>query len=187
MKKGERVTDSTLSASNERPSLKQSTGWFAAGDGFHQALTLLSDGAFKLFAYIWVKADRQTACFQATQKDLAIVLGKSRRILGSYVSELSEKKVCRVHMGTNQFVCTTFEICDAYWPYHRSHSVSATESSQPQDYVQSLRQQFLALGCGTGHFGASNQHSAEQLEARGIALQIVEDALLLGACRKYLS
>src|SRR5438552_1488576 len=106
------MTDLTLPRSNERSSLKQSTGWFAAGDSFRQALTLLSDGAFKLFTYICLKADRQTACFQATQKDLAMVLGKSRRILGSYVRELKEKKVCDVHVGTNQFFSTTFEICD---------------------------------------------------------------------------
>ena len=32
--------------------LKQPTGWFAAGREFAQALTLLSDGAFKLYVYI---------------------------------------------------------------------------------------------------------------------------------------
>lgn len=179
------MTDSTLSPRNERPSLKQSTGWFAAGDGFHQALTLLSDGAFNLFAYICVKADRQTACFQATQKDLAIVLGKSRRILGRYVSELSEKKVCRVHMGTNQFTRTTFEICDAYWPYQKPSRTSV--STEAGGYVPSICKYFVSLGCGTGRFGSSDVRAAEKFRERGIPLAVVEDAMLVGACRKFVS
>ena len=40
--------------------LKQATGWFAAGDPMLDALHLLSDGAFKLFAYLALTADRQT-------------------------------------------------------------------------------------------------------------------------------
>jgi hypothetical protein len=42
------------------PGLKQPSGWFAAGAAFRQALTLLSDGAFKLFAYLCLQAKRQT-------------------------------------------------------------------------------------------------------------------------------
>ena len=35
-----------------RLQLKQPTGWFAAGREFAQALTLLSDGAFKLYVHL---------------------------------------------------------------------------------------------------------------------------------------
>ena len=37
---------------SERMSLKETTGWFAAGNAFRKALGLLSDGAFRLFAHI---------------------------------------------------------------------------------------------------------------------------------------
>jgi hypothetical protein len=132
-----------------------------------------------------VKADRQTACFQATQKDLAIVLGKSRRILGRYVTELSEKKVCRVHMGTNQFARTTFEICDAYWPYQKPSRTSV--STEADGYVPSICKYFVSLGCGTGRFGSSDVRAAEKFRERGIPLAVVEDAMLVGACRKFVS
>ena len=46
--------------------LKQPTGWFAAGREFAQALTLLSDGAFKLYVYACLRADRHTGCLRAT-------------------------------------------------------------------------------------------------------------------------
>jgi hypothetical protein len=169
-----------------RTGLKQPSGWFAAGEPFRQALALLSDGAFKLFAYLCLQADRRTGCLKATHRELAAALGKSRRILGSYVSELQAKQLCHVASGKNQFEPTSFQISDDYWPYHRLSEGAETESPRP-GYVESIRQHFLALGCGSGQFGPSSQRLARQLEARGIALGVVEDALLLGGCRKYLS
>jgi hypothetical protein len=48
--------------------LKHPTGWFAAGREFAQALTLLSDGAFKLYVYACLRAGRHTGCLRATVK-----------------------------------------------------------------------------------------------------------------------
>ena len=42
--------------------LKQPTGWFAATHQMRQALDLLSDGAFELFVYLSLTADRRTGC-----------------------------------------------------------------------------------------------------------------------------
>ena len=38
--------------------LKQPTGWFAAGREVAHAMTLLSDGAFKLYLHLCLQADR---------------------------------------------------------------------------------------------------------------------------------
>ena len=46
--------------STPRLILKQPTGWFAAGREFTQAITLLSDGAFKLYVYACLHAGRHT-------------------------------------------------------------------------------------------------------------------------------
>ena len=40
--------------------IKGPSGWFAAGQQWQQALSQLSDGAFKLFAYASLNADRAT-------------------------------------------------------------------------------------------------------------------------------
>lgn len=104
---------------NERLMLKDTTGWFAAGDSFQNALASLSDGAFKLFAYLCLQADRRTGCFETTHQQLALALLKSNRIIGSYVAELERKSICTVHRGKNQFPRSAFDICDKYWPYYR--------------------------------------------------------------------
>jgi hypothetical protein len=57
--------------SNPRLILKQPTGWFAAGREFAQALTLLSDGAFRLYVYVCLMANRHTGRLSATVEDLA--------------------------------------------------------------------------------------------------------------------
>ena len=98
--------------------LKESSGWFAAGSSFRRALAVLSDGAFKLFAYICLQADRRTGRYEAVQAELATAIGKSRRIVGKYVEELEPKGV-HGSKGNNQYARTSFEIRDEYWPYHR--------------------------------------------------------------------
>jgi len=167
----------------DRLRLKEPVGWFAAGEGFRNAVGLLSDGAFKLFAYLSLQANRRTGCLAATHKELATALGKSKRIIGSYVAELEAKEVCKVRAGKNQFIATVYEISDRYWPYHRAPASS--ESPEIKAYVESVRECFEGLGCTSGKFGAAEIETTRQLQRRAVPLGIVYEAMLLGACRKF--
>lgn len=165
--------------------LKEPVGWFAAGEGFRSALGLLSDGAFKLFAHLSLQANRRTGCLAATHRELAAALGKSKRIIGSYVAELEAKEVCIVRLGKNQFTATVYEISDRYWPYHRIPS--CPESSEIGAYVESVRECFNGLGCTNIKFGPAEIETTRKLQRRAIPLGIIHDAMLLGACRKLAS
>lgn len=177
------MTDPSFTAKRERLTLKESAGWFAAGDSFRRALSVLSDGAFKLLALLCLEADRRTGRHQATHKELAAALGKSRRIISSYVAELKAKGVCNIEPGENQFARTVLEIADSYWPYHRNGD--SPELPEQQAYVASVREHFLSLGCAIGKFGASEARSARDMQQRGIPLAVIENAMLMGSCRKY--
>src|SRR5215472_5339200 len=107
-------------ASNRRIRLKQERGWFAAGEGFRRALRSLSDGGFKLFVWLCLQAKCETGMIEASHSDLARALGKSKRAVGRWTAELDAKAVCKVEPGRNQHDRTRFQICDPYWPYHRS-------------------------------------------------------------------
>lgn len=179
------MTNQTFPPMNERLSLKEPTGWFAAGRAFRKALALLSDGAFRLFAHICLDADRRTGRLRATHKELATALGKSKRAIGTYVAELESKGVCFLESGKNQFAGTVFEISDSYWPYHRAGN--GFESPEQKAYVESVHECFLTLGCGSGNFGAADEAAACEMHRHGIPLAVIEDAMLLGACRKYSS
>jgi hypothetical protein len=167
--------------------LKEPSGWFAAGTSFRRALRTLSDGAFKLFAYLCLEADRQTGRHEAVQAELAKAIGKSRRIVGKYIEELQQKHVCTVRPGSNQYARTCFEICDEYWPYRQTLEVLATNGQVRNDYVDAIKSSFFAIGCTIGKFSCRDAQFAQDLQQRGIPLQIVRDALLMGAARKYIS
>ena len=178
------MTDQSFLSTNERLRLKQTTGWFAAGDAFRKALALLSDGAFRLFVYLCLGADRRTGRLLATHRELAVALGKSKRAIGTYVAELEAEGICLVQSGKNQFAGTIFEISDCFWPYHR---IANTEPPEQETYIDAVRDCFLGLGCGSGRFGAAEIATARNLQRRGIPLAVVEDAMFLGASRKYMS
>ncbi len=148
-------------------------------------MTILSDGGFKLFAYICLQADRRTGYFRATHRELAAALGKSKRAIGTYVAELEAGGICRIVPGKNQFGATSFEISDDYWPYQRL--VGSPESPDQKAYVQSVRNWFLSLGCACSNFGAAEEATAREMQKRGIPLSVVEEAMLMGAARKYSS
>ena len=166
--------------------MKESTGWFPAGATFGKALLTLSDGAFKLFAYLCLAADRRTGRFETTQRELARVLGKSRRIIGSYVAELDRNQICHVRQGANQFARTLFEITDEYWPYEKCNDTSAPTSEKIR-FLQAVRETLLSIACGPGKFTGSDERTAGRMESDGVPLVVVQDAIFLGACRKYVS
>lgn len=201
-------------SSNARLRLKQGRerGWFAAGEGFRRALGRLSDGAFKLFAWLCLEAERESGRIWATHKELSRALGKSKRAVGGYVGELEAKGMCRVEGGTNQHAPTRFEICEDYWPYQRvvrsmrgqaladdaGGAASAkcgeggTQVRRPkgsaeelEEYVGTIREWFIRIGCGKGSFNAADGRYAGQLQQRGVRLGTVESALLVGEARKY--
>lgn len=182
------MTNNSPRPKEKRLCLKETSGWFPAGQAFQQALILLSDGAFKMFVYLCLNADRQTASYTATHHRLAAVLKKSRRAIGTYVVELQEKGICSVQAGKNNYVCTVFQVREAYWPYRISEASQCNNPAQdPNRYVDSIRDSFLKLGCTVGRFSPADERGARELEKRGVALTVVHDAILLGACRKYIS
>src|SRR6266498_1472867 len=103
--------------SENRLRLKRPRGWFAASDEFRAALELLSDGAFRLFVYLCLEADRKTGRILTSYSELAREISRSRRVVVSYVRELDQKGVCVVRAGRNQHTRTLIEVADSYWPY----------------------------------------------------------------------
>ena len=94
--------------------------WFAAGREVSRALALLSDGAFRLFIYFCLNADRKTGQLRITHSDLAKAVGRSRRSIIIYMEELQRQQVCRVQSATNQHDSGHIEICDSFWPYEKA-------------------------------------------------------------------
>lgn len=176
-----------INVKEDRLCLKEPSGWFVAGASFRRALRTLSDGAFKLFAHLCLEADRRTGRFDAVQEELAEAIGKSRRVVGKYLDELKDKQVCIVRSAKNQYARTCIEIRDEYWPYRRTLEVEIVNGELRNAYVEAIKSSFVAIGCTIGKFSARDAQFAQDLQQRGIPLEVMQDALLMGAVRKYIS
>ncbi len=168
---------------NRKLRLKKNSGWFPAGESFLNAMSVLSDHTFKLFVFVCLNADRETATYTASVTRLTAVLGRFRTEVDRYIAELQNKKVCLVNRVPYSPI--TFRVLEAYWPYEcdAGPEVPADDGL----YVDAVRTLFLGLGCSSGRFGRPEANQARTLEKRGISLQELEDAMIVGACRKYVS
>jgi hypothetical protein len=156
--------------------LKQSTGWFAAGWQFAQALEELSDPAFKLYAWVCLRADRHTGRVQSTASELASALKKPEHWVESAVRELVERSVCRRRDPD------VLEIADRYWPYEKQ-----SRPAESKDYVGEVRRMLLAPACVRCSFSAADERLAQDLDRRGVSLEQLQRAIWLGCARKYVS
>jgi len=154
--------------------LKQSSGWFAAGWTFAEAMTTLSDAAFKLFAWLCLNADRHTGRIRITVTEMAQTLGKSEEEIEAARDELVNRGVCR--RGTD----LELEIADRYWPYEKQPPASG-----PDAYVAQVRKLLSEPACIRCRFSAADEKLARDLHQRGVSLAQVEHAIRLGCARKY--
>ncbi len=165
--------------------LKESTGWFAAGPRMLAALRLLSDGAFKLFVYLALTADRGSGCLALRQADLARALGKSRNSIGAYLEELARQHICVIKPAPNQHQPGAIQITDDFWPYHRD-PVSESAAGEAA-FVEQIRSWLAHYAIVRSSFGAVERKLAAQWFRDGIPWRQVERALLLGLSRKHLA
>jgi len=164
--------------------LKQPTGWFAAGREFAQAITLLSDGAFKLYVYACLRAGRHTGCLRATVEELARAMTRAPTAIAMNLDELEERAVCRViRNGGSQLV---LEIRDRFWPYQRQQSSERTLGPETE-FVDRVRDLFLAPACVQASFSAADEKLALGMHRRGVSMEQIKRAILLGCARKYVA
>ena len=101
------------------------------------------------------------------------------------MAELEREGICSIRSGSNQYARNIFEIVDDYWPYLRPTIAEETKRKEEDAYVAAVRDSFLATGCTRGKFGIGDERSARAMREKGVSLELLQDALLLGACRKY--
>jgi hypothetical protein len=158
--------------------LKQPTGWFAAGREVAQAITLLSDGSFKLYLHLCLQADRHTARVVLNTAELMQVLRQDGAWIEACLGELYRKNVCERH-GDG------VEICDRFWPYQKQAGVAAPAPEVA--FVMQVRTAFLKPACVRSTFTAADEKLALNLCRRAVPLEQVHRAIWLGCTRKYVA
>ena len=157
--------------------LKRPTGWFAAGDEVGDALSLLSDGAFRLYMWLCLHADRSRGSVLAGTSGLVRTMGRSQEQIASALDELVRKRICILYIDD------VIEITDRFWPYRRA-AVAAPVTGRAS-YVGSVRRIFLERRCVQSTFTHADEQFAAELHQMGVPVTDVERAILLGSLRKY--
>jgi hypothetical protein len=165
--------------------LKSPKGWFAAGDEVRRAVTLLTDGAFKLFVYICLHARRNTGTLETSQTELARNLQKSQGSVRNYLRELQAAGVCKSQMTQSRHAKGVIEIAPEYWPYDRSPGEPPLEGETT--FVTGIKNLLLARACVRSSFSVADERLSREWYERGIPLNLVEQAILFACTRKYVS
>ena len=165
--------------------LKHPTGWFAANASFKRALVELPDGAFRLFALLCLEAERPSGRLAFHHTTLAQKLNKSRRSVGTYLKLLQEKGFCRFSSSPNQHQAGTLHISAQYWPYLTDSP--QTTSSHETTYLKAVEQFYSSRPCVRFSFSQADRSLARTWFAQSIDLSLVEQAILFGCGRKYVS
>ena len=168
--------------------LKRRAGFFAAGAEFARALDVLGDGAFKLFAHACLEADRASGRLAFERGELAQRLGKSRSALGRHLRELVRAGVCELETAPNQHRHSVLAVRAEYWPY-RGTQVRSPARPEPSatTYVAAVRRAFLGPACVQAAFSPADERLAAGWHARGVPLETVRRAILLGCVRKSMA
>jgi len=138
--------------------LKHPSGFFAAGCEMKEALTVLSDGAFKIYVYVCLHADRRTAQLRFRMAELAQATGHSTRSLTSYLEELGRTEVSQIYRATNQHEVGRIEIRDRFWPYEKQQPATLEDPEQAL-FVTRVRGLFLEPACVSSAFSAARMRN----------------------------
>jgi len=171
--------------SENRLTMKHSGGFFAAGAQMKDALGVLSDGAFKIFVYVCLHADRRTAQLRFRMAELAQATGHSTRSLTSYLQEIG-KEVGIVYRAANQHELGRIEIRDRFWPYQKQAAETTADPEQAL-YVARVRGLFLEPACVQAMFSAADEKLAADWYRAGFPFEQIERAVLIGCARKYVA
>jgi hypothetical protein len=161
-----------------RLTLKQPTGWFAAGREVAEALMLLPDPAFRLYMYLCLNADRHTGKFVVDANRMARVLGRAPVAIQEHLGELCAQGVCHRR-------AEVVEICDRYWPYQKR--VRAADDDRQAEYVGQVKEALLEPACVCSVFTPADEKLAADLYGRGVPLENLRRAIWLGCARKYIA
>ena len=165
--------------------LKNPRGWFAAGAEIEKALEVLSDGAFKLFVYICLNARRDTGVLEMSQTSLARNLEKASGTIRRCLREIETAGICHAHYDRSPFGRGFVKIDPAYWPYRTA--VEDATNDTAAEFVHEIRKLLNARACVRLSFSTADEILARQWQERGVSLERIERAILMGCARKYVS
>jgi hypothetical protein len=93
--------------------------------------------------------------------------------------------ICRFRFSHSPLGHGVVEIAEEFWPYQRSAQESLANDSA--EYVAAIRTMLRARACINTMMSAADEILAREWFDRGISLDRIEQSILIGCIRKYVS
>jgi len=161
--------------------LRDPRGWNV---GLFKALAL-PDGAFKLYVWLRLNTRIDTGSLETSQSDLSRALNKARGTIRANLKTLERAEVCRMKFPRNPHGRGWIQITDDYWPYERRDG--KTDDPGLRSYLDQIRTVLADRACIRTPLSRSDELLARQWHARGVTIQQISQAVLMGCARKYIS
>jgi hypothetical protein len=165
--------------------LKNTPNWFAAGMEVQLALETLTDGAFKVFMYICLNAERSTGILHTTQVELVRNLKKSHGAIRKYLVEMERAGISRNSFSNSPRTRGSVQISPTYWPYE-NETESKTDDGADR-FVSDIRKMLDERACVRSSFSTADEVLARQWFHAAVPLDRIRQAILLGCARKYVA
>lgn len=165
--------------------LKNPRGWFAAGAEVQNAMELLGDGAFRLFMYLCLNARRDTGVLEGSLTQLAKNVKRAQHTVRLYLREMESAGICCCRFGHSPLGSGMVEINEAFWPYQRSEQDQIDVDFTA--FIGAIRKMLQARACVNVSASAADEILAREWRDRGIRIEIIEQAIMVGCIRKYVS
>lgn len=165
--------------------LKNPRGWFAAGVEVQKAMGLLSDGAFRLFIYLCLNARRDTGVLEGSLTQLAKNVKRTQHTVRLYLREMESAGICRFRFGHNPLGNGAVEVTESFWPYQRSQQ--EPPSNDAAEFIAAIRPLLQARACISTMVSAADEILVREWFHQGISLECIEQTILIGCIRKYVS
>jgi hypothetical protein len=171
--------------STERLTLKNPRGWFAAGAEVEKAMELLSDGAFRLFVYLCLNARRDNGVLENSLTQLAENVRRGKNSVRKYLREMVDAGICRFRFSHNPMGEGCIEINEAFWPYVKTPEEAP--ANEAETFVNEIKKMLKDRSCVRALLSTADEIQIRNWFDSGTGLQLIEQAILLGCVRKYVS
>ena len=148
-------------------------------------MTILSDGAFKLFVYLCLNAQRETGILETSQTQLARNIKKGLQTTRTYLREMESAGVCQCQFSHSPLGRGVVEITESFWPYQRTPGEPSTNGSAA--FVAEIKKMLQARACVRTSLSTADEIQAREWFDSGITLERIEQAILMGCIRKHVS
>ena len=109
-------------------------------------------------------------------------MGKTPQLIQDDIEEMERQGICRRWRAAKDQGGDQIEVCDEFWPYEKDPL--RARSDHEAQYLERIRQLLTGHRCMTIAFTPADRKLAFEFYQKGVPLENVRRAILLGCTRK---